>query len=86
MALRSYHPHHPSLPWQGVEGAHVEARVMSEAISEAEAQIAALMSSATQTKQVRYIYISQTKQVRYIYIYIPDQAGKIYIYIPDQAG
>ena len=73
MALRSYRPHHPSLPWQGVEGAHVEARVMSEAISEAEAQIAALMSSATQTKQVRYIYyprpsrsdiyISQTKQV-----------------------
>ena len=76
MALRSYHPHHPSLPWQGVEGlaeAEARARVMSEAISEAEAQIAALMSSATQTKQVRYIYyprpsrsdiyISQTKQV-----------------------
>ena len=65
MALRSYHPLH-SLPWQGVEGlaeAEARARVMSEAISEAEAQIAALMSSATQTKQVRYIYISQTKQV-----------------------
>ena len=58
MALRSYHPHHPSLPWQGVEGAQdfevqlAEARVMSEAISEAEAEIAALMSSATQTTQV----------------------------------
>ena len=58
MALRSYHSHHPSLPWQGVEGAQdfevqlAEARVMSEAISEAEAEIAALMSSATQTTQV----------------------------------
>ena len=48
------HPYHG----RGVEGAQdfevqlAEARVMSEAISEAEAEIAALMSSATQTTQV----------------------------------
>ena len=59
IALRCEHPYHPFLLWQGVEGAQnleaqlAEARVMSEAISQAEIEIAALMSSATQTKQVR---------------------------------
>jgi len=64
MALPRHTPYHPSLPWQGVEGAQnlevqmAEARVMAGAISEAEAEIAALMSSAAQTKKVRVAIVS----------------------------
>ena len=64
MALPRHTPYHSSLPWQGVEGAQnlevqmAEARVMAGAISEAEAEIAALMSSAAQTKKVRVAIVS----------------------------